>query len=268
MITILKEWQEFYRSSLVYLVVGFIILSSAFVLLQFNSIDVSVSYRTGLVPVFQTSVYFLPLLSMIYGALSMSFEKNRRTLPILLARGTSLTLFVQKKFLSLYVVFLPTVVISYFIAMVPAKMVFGNIVVKELIIFLLAIIFLTTIFLSIGIMLGAWVSQKLSLIGGVVGVWLAVVYLYDLLLMYVLPMVSMDQVLGFSLLYFLSPVNAVQYFLFTQLNIYQLSDLSALYEQITFQSPWMVLIINAVLWLGISIWTTILALRRKGISHD
>jgi ABC-type transport system involved in multi-copper enzyme maturation permease subunit len=268
MMTIMKEWQEFYRSSLIYLVVGLVILSSAIVLFQFSGMDISVSYRTGLVPVFQTSIYFLPLLSMIYGALSMSFEKNRRTLPMILARGTSLTQFVMRKYLSLFAVFLPTILISYFIAMVPARMVFGSIAAGELMIFLLAIIFLTAIFLSIGIMLGAWVNQKLSLIGGVIGVWLAIIYLFDLLLMYILPMISMDQILGFSILYFLSPVNAVQYFLLTQLNIYQLSDLSALYGQITFQSPWLVVIINTLLWIGVSVWVTIQALKRKGISHD
>lgn len=263
-----KEWMEFLRSSLVYLVVGAIILTSAFVLFQFSSMDVPVSFRTALVPVFQTSLYFLPLLALAYGALSMSLEKTQRTLLIQLARGISVNRFVRNKYLSLYAVFLPVVGISYFIGMIPARMVLGSISVTELGIFLIAVLLLSSVFLALGILLGALVSGTLRLVGGVIGIWLVLIYVYDLVFMYLLPMVSMDHVLLFSIFYFLSPVNAVQYFLLTQLNIYQLSDLSALYEQVTFQSPWLVLILNMVIWIGALFFGTIHALKRKGISHD
>lgn len=198
----------------------------------------------------------------------MSLEKTQRTLLMQLARGVSVNTFVRKKFLSLYAVFLPAVGMSYFIAMIPARIVFGTVSAVELGIFLLAILLLSAVFLAFGIMLGAFVSGTIRLIGGVIGIWLVLIYLFDLLLMYILPSVSMDSVLLFSIVYFLSPVNAVQYFLLTQLNIYQLSDLSALYEQVTFQSPWLVVMINTVFWIAALYFGTIQALKRKGISHD
>lgn len=268
MVTIRKEWKEFYRSSLLFLVLGLIIFSSAFIFFQFKGMPVAVSFRSGLVPVFQTSLYFLPLLSLAYGALSLNDEKGNRTLPILLARGMTIEQFVWKKFISLFAVFLPIVAGGYFLAMIPARFVFDKIAVSELIIFLLAMLMLSMVFLSLGMLLGAWVNQRLRLVGGVIGIWLVLIYLVDLLLMYLLPMVSMDYVFGFSLLYFLSPVNAIQYFLLTQLNIYQLSDLSAYYEQITFQMPWLVVILNVLFWTVISIWGVIKGLRKKGMSLD
>lgn len=268
MMTIGKEWKEFYRSSLVYLVAGLIIFSSAFVIFQFSGMDIAVSFRSGLVPVFQTSLYFLPLLALAYGALSMSNEKAERTLPILLARGISVEQFVIKKFIAIFAVFLPVVLGSYFLAMIPARLVFGSLALADLLSFLFAVSLLSIIFLSFGMLLGAWVNQKLRLIGGVIVIWLVLIYLFDLLLMYLLPMISMNQVLGFSLLYFLSPINAVQYFLLTGLNIYQLSDLSVFYEQVTFQSPWLVVLVNLIFWTGISVWGSIQGLRKKGMSHD
>lgn len=268
MATIRKEWKEFYRTSLIYLVVGLIILTSTFVLLQFTGMDVNVSFRSGLVPVFQTSLYFLPLIALAYGALAMANEKTDRTLPILLARGISVKRFVLKKFASLFAVFLPVVVGSYFLAMIPARFIFCRLVVSDLLYFLLSVLILSTVFLALGMLIGAWINQKLRLIGAVIGVWLILLCLFDLVLMYVMPHVSISQVFVFSLVYFLSPINAVQYFLLSLLNIFQLSDLSAYYKQLTFQMPGLVVLSNLVFWVSVSVWGSILGLRKKGMSRD
>lgn len=264
----LKEWKEFYRSSLFLMVILFVVLSSWFVLYQFRGVDVPVSFRTGLIPLFQTSVYFLPLLTMLYGAFSMVQEQNQRTLIMLTARGMTIPQFVLQKCLSLLAVFLPTIIFAYFISMFPAKIVFGTFSLPEFIYFLFAIVIICSIFLVLGVFLGALIQKKFKLIGATIGVWLALIYLFDLVLMYWLSAVSIDQVLLFSIIYFLSPINAVQYFLFVKLNVYQLSNLSVIYEQFTFQSPGIVLLGNMALWLGISFFASIYVLKRKGVSHD
>ncbi|MFD1040501.1 ABC transporter permease [Virgibacillus byunsanensis] len=265
---ILKEWKEFYRSSLLVMTFGLVVLFAWFILFQYRGMDVPVSFRTGLVPIFQTSLYFLPLLATVYGAFSMVLEKSQRTLPILLARGMTIQQFVLQKFLALFSAFLPTIATAYLVAMIPAKLVFGSISIKEFALFIFSIILLTAVFIAIGILLGAMINQKLTLIGAIIGIWLALIYLFDLFLMYWLPSVSMNDIAGFSIIYFLSPVHAVQYFLFVELNVYKLSDLSVIYEQFTFQSTWLVLISNVLFWIGIAICGSIYVLKRKGVSHD
>ncbi|QHS24169.1 ABC transporter permease [Virgibacillus sp. MSP4-1] len=268
MIMLSKEWKEIHRSSLLYIIIALVVLSTWFVFYQFHGLEQQISFRTGLIPVFQTSSYFLPLLAMVYGAISMALEKNQRTFLILVARGTTIQSFVYKKWITLISVFIPSIAVSYFIAMIPGKIVFGTVGFQAFSSFLLAVIILSTIFLSIGIALGSLIDQKLQLIGAVIGIWIILIYLFDLVLMYWLSSVSLDNVMMFSVLYFLSPVNAIRYFLFTQLNVYQLSDMSVVYEQFTFQMPWLVLTVNFLLWIGLILPISIYALKRKGISHD
>lgn len=268
LVMIAKEWKEFYRSSLLVITAALIVVSAWFVLFQYGTMEVPVAFRTGIVSVFQTSVYFLPLIATVYGAFSMVMEKNRRTLPIVLARGMTVQQFVLRKFISIFAIFLPTIIIAYIIAMIPAKAVFGSLTVKEFAVFLFSIMVLAAVFMAIGILLGSVISEKITLIGLIIGTWLTFVYLMDLVLMYWLPSVAMNDVLAFSIVYFLSPIHAVQYFLFAQLDVYRLSDLSALYEQFTFQSPWLVLIFNAILWIGLAIGISIYLLKRKDVSHD
>ncbi|WP_163969555.1 ABC transporter permease [Oceanobacillus halotolerans] len=268
MVQIIKEWKELYRSSLLLLTAGLVVLTAWFVLFQYNEMNVPVTFRTGLIPIFQTSIYFLPLLATFYGAFSMALEKNQGTLPILVARGLPIQKFVLKKFLALISVFIPTITLAYLIAMIPAKMVFNGLNIQEFAVFLLSMIILATIFIAIGVLLGSVIHQKLTLIGFIVGLWLGLIYLFDLILMYWVPSVSLDGVLGFSIVYFLSPIHAVQYFLFVQLNVYQLSNLSVIYEQFTFQNPWVVLLSNTVIWIGAAMIGSIVGLKRKGVFHD
>ncbi len=268
LVMIVKEWREYHRSSLLLMTVGLVVLSAWFVVFQYHGMNVSVSFRTGLVPIFQTSLYFLPLLAIFYGAFSMALEKSQRTLPILLARGMTVPQFVLRKFVSLFSVFLPTITLAYLIAMIPAKMVFENFDIREFAVFLFSVLLLSAIFITIGILLGTIINQKVTLVGYIIGVWLVLIYLADLLLMYWLPSVAMNEVFMFSVIYFLSPVHAVQYFLFVQLHIYQLSDLSAVYEQFIFESPWLILLGNTVLWIGMSMCISIYILKRKGVTHD
>lgn len=268
MVMISKEWKELYRSAIFLMIIILIFLSTSFVLYQFRGMDMEVSFRTGLVPVFQSSIYFLPLLATVYGAFSVLLEKNQRTLIMFTARGKKLSEFIPGKLIALFAVFLPTILVAYTIALLPAKMVFGELVLYDFMIFLLSIIILSAIFLAIGVLLGAGIDQKLKLMGAAIGIWLGLIYLFDLLLMYWLPSISLNDVLFFSIIYFLSPINAVRYFLFVKLNVYQLSDLSVVYEHFTFQSPWLILIANAVLWIGICIIASIYVLKRKGVSHD
>ena len=268
MVMISKEWKELYRSAIFLMIIILIFLSTRFVLYQFRGMETHVSFRTGLVPGFQSSIYFLPLLALIYGAFSILLEKDQRTLIMFAARGKKLSEFVLGKVIALYAVFLPTVLVAYTLALLPAKMVFGELILYDFSIFLLSILILSAIFLAIGVFLGAGIHQKLKLMGTAIGIWLALIYLFDLLLMYWLPSVTLNDVLFFSIIYFLSPINAVSYFLFVKLSVYQLSDLSVVYEHFTFQSPWLVFIGNAILWIGISIFASIYVLKRKGVSHD
>lgn len=268
MFMIQKEWKEFYRSSLCLITMGLIILSAWFVFFQFKGMGTAISFRSGLISVFQVSLYFLPLIALIYGAFSMNIEKNQQTLSILMVRGMSISKFVWTKFYSIFSVFLPTILFAYFLAMIPAKFVFGSIAMKEFSFFVLSMVLLSMIFVSIGLFIGAWFNEKVKVIGASLVVWLGLIYLFDLILMYWLPYVSLNNVLAFSLVYFLSPVHTIQYFLSVQLSIYELSNMSAMYEQVTFQSPWLVLIVNFVLWIGITIAGSMAVLQRKGASHD
>ncbi|RYG73682.1 hypothetical protein EU245_05090 [Lentibacillus lipolyticus] len=268
MIMIAKEWKEFYRSALFIITAGMIIISSWFVLFPYGGMDIPVAFRTGIVSVFQVSVYLLPLLATVYGAFAMAEEKNQRTLPMLLARGMTIHQFVLRKYLSLVTIFAPAILAAYVIAMIPAKSVFTDFPLQEFVLFAVSTIFLAVIFIAIGMLLGSVIGQKLTLVGFIIGTWLAFIYFIDLLLMYWLPNIAMKDVLGFSIIYFLSPLHAVQYFLFTKLDVYEFSDTSVLYDHFTFQSPWLVLIGNMVIWVAGAIGLSILVLKRKGVSHD
>src|SRR5690625_7171046 len=71
--------------------------------------------------------------------------------------------------------------------------------------------------------------------------WFFVVFLIDLIFLYVLPMITFDNLRIFSWIYFLDPMHTLRLYLEVQLGMFSMSHMSRLMEKFVFMDAWIFL---------------------------
>jgi hypothetical protein len=95
-------------------------------------------------------------------------------------------------------------------------------------------------------------------------VWFYFFFMHDFILLSVLPNVTADNVVWFSLAYFLNPLEAVRIFLETGMGVYSFGHMSRLLQAFMWTKPAYFLFGNLAFWLIVSYVTAIFFHRKEG----
>src|SRR5690625_7806311 len=97
--------------------------------------------------------------------------------------------------------------------------------------------------------------------------WFFVVFLIDLIFLYVLPAITFDNLRIFSWIYFLDPMHTLRLYLEVQLGMFSMSHMSRLMEQFVFMDACIFLLINALGCPLVFFRLSLFFVQRDG-SHD
>jgi ABC-type transport system involved in multi-copper enzyme maturation permease subunit len=243
-----KEFKEIWRNKFLVMISGIICLSALFIFLQIKSLHFELTIVSFLLPLFKINIYFIPIIAMIAGAFSVHQDIANKTLDILLSRFVTPFQYILQKTLSINLVISALFVLIYFIIYVIIS-IFIETNWLSFFYFLISIIILGNIFIQIGCYLGSLFHERMKLISAVFGVWFSLIFLYDLILIYLIPVIDGENILFFTASYFLSPIKTVDYFLMIKLGIYNSYDIHAILNLLSFQHPFTILLIVSLLWL-------------------
>ena len=110
-----KEWKENIRGKGLWLAIGTIILVSVLLLVRSTSLSYDQGLYILLINLFDTLIYFIPILYLFMGAFSIFQEKEQKTLVMLLTKQESYWTFLAKKSFGMHLVFLtPVIILSLF----------------------------------------------------------------------------------------------------------------------------------------------------------
>ncbi|OUM88503.1 MAG: hypothetical protein BAA01_05210 [Bacillus thermozeamaize] len=261
---LLKDWKEVYRSHLYWIGSGMIAFVSLLILWQVTHLQGDIRFSAALMPLFRINLYFVPFMALIVSSMLVLQEKSQRTLFVLLSSHFSPLRFLLEKSISIHLILFSMILSSYFLVLLISRL-FLQADFLPFLAFLLSILALSAVFAQIGICVGVAMNHKMAAFAVCLLIWAGFLYVYDLVLIYVIPGIGTDELFFFSLFYFFSPVHAIEYFLSVQLGFYPLDRNSAIFNQVLFRSPRLVLAANFLFWAGVSIIISHLVLKRKGI---
>ncbi|WP_458413179.1 hypothetical protein ACNQFZ_20740 [Schinkia sp. CFF1] len=263
---VLKEWKEMYRSRIIFSAVVLILAISLLIIRQMIGYNSEITFSQMAVPLFQANLYFIPLLSMIIASFSIQHEQLQKTLPILLSRYLLPNLFFVKKSIALHLITSSTIIISYFFVLFFSKF-FMYVSIGDFFYFVLSMLFISIIYVQIGCFLGSITENRIQLLSYILIIWFFSLFVYDLILMYYVPSIQSSNVLLFSIFYFLSPINSVRYFLNVKLGIFDLESFPAIFDQFTFHSPSIILLLNLTLFIGVFFGAGFRAIKKGAIKE-
>ncbi len=263
---VLKEWKEMYRSRIIFSSVALIFAISLLIIRQMMGYNSEITFSQMSVPLFQENLYFIPLLSMIIASFSIQHEQLQKTLPILLTRYLSPNLFFIKKSIALHLITSSTLIISYFFVLFFSKF-FMHVSIGNFTYFILSMLFISIIYVQIGCFLGSITENRIQLLSYILIIWFFSLFVYDLVLMYYVPTIQSSDVLLFSIFYFLSPINTIRYFLYVKLGIFDLDSFPAFFNEFTFQTPSLILLLNLILFVGAFFGAGLRAIKKGGIKE-
>lgn len=243
-----KEWIEQSRGKGIWLSLSVVILLSLFILLQSHSFPSELGFQVFLTSLYHMSVYLLPLLSLFIASYAVMQEKEQKNLLILLTKKESYRKFFLKKSLAVQSVTLSIFTGWYFFFAIPIKFFLGFDL-KSFLAFLLTTSVLLIIFNQIGLLLGSVCSTRLQLVGANIFTWFLLIFLIDLVFLYFLPSVNDQNIMVFSLFYFLDPLHALPFYLETTLGLFSLDHLSRLMDRMVWMSPGSFVGLNLIIWL-------------------
>lgn len=243
-----KEWIEQSRGKGIWLSLSVVILLSVFILLQSRSFPSELGFQVFLLSLYHMNVYLLPLLCLFIGSYAVMQEKDQKTLLILLTKKESYRKFFLKKSLAVQSVTLSIFIGWYFFFAIPAKFLLGFDL-QSFLAFLLSISVLFMIFNQIGLLLGSICSTRMQLVGANIFSWFLLIFLIDLVFLYFLPSVNDQNIVVFSIFYFLDPLHTLPFYLETTLGLFSLDHLSRMMERMVWMSPIGFVGLNLVIWL-------------------
>ncbi|WML46309.1 ABC transporter permease subunit [Neobacillus sp. PS3-40] len=258
-----KEWKENIRGKGLWLSLSIIVLISISILVRSSVLSFDKGFYVLLINLFDTVIYFIPILCLFIGAFSIFQEKEQKTLIMLLTKKESYASFLFKKSLGLYTVVLLPILIWFFIYLLPLKFYF-QIDAKGYFIFVLAIICLALLFLQMGAAIGSFSRSRMQIIGYTIFVWFYFFFLHDFILLSYLPNVTYENVKGFSIGFFLNPLEAVRMYLETGMGVYSFGHMSRLLEAFMWTKPGIFLFGNLFFWLLASFLVAIVFHRKEG----
>ncbi|UCZ54051.1 copper ABC transporter permease [Bacillus shivajii] len=261
-----KEWMEQIRGKGLWLSMGMVIVMSLFIFIETMNTPIQYSFQALLISLHEMHVYLLPLLCLFVASFTIMQEKELKTLMMIVTKKESYRTFLLKKSIAINSIVLTLFLGWYIILAVPMRMFLGFDV-GAFLAFLLTVTAFILIFNQIGLFIGTICTNRMQVVGATVFVWFSFVFLFDLILLYQLPMVTHGNVFYFSLLFFLQPLNALRLYLETSVGVFSLEYMSYLMDQLIWLSPttflWLNVTIFLVVFYGVAVWS-----KRKGLRYD
>lgn len=258
-----KEWKENIRGKGLWLSLGIIVVISVSILFRSSVLSFDKGFYVLLINLFDTIIYFIPILCLFTGAFSIFQEKEQKTLIMLLTKRDHYGSFLGKKSLALYTVVLLPLLAWFFIYFAFLRLI-TPIDAGSCAVFITAVLVLALIFLQMGTAIGSFSRSRMQLVGCAVFTWFYFFFLHDFLLLSYLPNVSYENVKLFSVFYFLNPLEAVRMFLETGMGVYSFGHMSRLLESFMWTKPAYFLIGCLVFWLAVSFITGGVLNRKEG----
>ncbi|MDM5329626.1 ABC transporter permease subunit [Neobacillus sp. CF12] len=258
-----KEWKENIRGKGLWLALSIIVLISVSILFRSTALSFDKGFYVLLINLFDTIIYFIPILCLFIGAFSIFQEKEQKTLIMLLTKKDNYASFLLRKSLGLYTVVLVPVLVWFSIYLLLLKFNF-ELDIKAYFIFILAIVVMSLLFLQMGAAIGSFSTSRMQIIGYTIFVWFYFFFLHDFILLSFLPAVTHENVKLFSVGYFLNPLQSVRMFLETGMGVYSMGHMSRLLQAFMWTKPAFFLLGNLLFWLITSISAGIVFHRKEG----
>ncbi|WP_176167250.1 ABC transporter permease [Mesobacillus jeotgali] len=263
MFFIWKEWKENIRGKGLWLAIGTVMLVSVLLLVRSSALSYDQGFYILLINLFDTLIYFIPILSLFIGAFSIFQEKEQKTLVMLLTRQESYMTFLLKKSAGLHAVLLAPLFGWFFIFFIPLK-VFFKTEVGTYFVFILSVSVLMMIFTQIGALIGSISRSRMQIAAIAVITWFYFFFLHDFALLSMIQDVSHENVKLFSIAYFLNPIQAVRLYLETGLGIYSFGHMSHLLKSFMWLQPGVFLGACLLFWMAASFTCSVLLHRKEG----
>lgn len=257
-----KEWLELSRSKAFWLLFLPVAAASLSVLASVKSLPAEHGLPVFLQMMFEMNVYIVPLLCLFFASFSVMQEKEQRTMVMIVAKSRSPLSFLWRKSAAIQLLTMAVLIVWYFILIVPVKFWFVFHV-PPFLHFLLATMALVFMFNQLGILLGLLCKTKIQLISANLAVLFVFLYLYDFVLLYILPSVTYDNVRLFSFVYFLQPLHALRFYLETALGVFSLDYLSRTMKKFFSFPPELFVLLNIAVW-GVGALAASIGWSRKG----
>lgn len=264
MVYIWKEWKENIRGKGLWLALSIIVLLSITMMFQSSALSVDQGFYFLLLHLFDTFIYFIPVLSLFLGAFSIFQEKEQKTLIMLLTKRESYSSFLWKKSISLWIVLLVPIIVWFFIYLVPLKfMLFLDF--KSYLYFLTALGTMIIIFLQLGALIGSISRSRMQIVGLTIFIWFYFFFLHDFIMLSFLEKVTYENVKLFSIFYFLNPFQAGRVFLESGIGVLSVGHMSKLLQTFLWTKPAIFLAGNLVFWTVVSYLLAVLFHRKEGV---
>ena len=261
-----KEWLEQVRSKGLWFGLAMLMLTSLFLIAEARSFPADLGFEVLLLSLFDMNLYLIPLFTMFLASFSIYQEKELKTDMILLTKKESAMSFLFRKSIAIQFSLLAAFVGAYFI-LAFFMIGFLSFHIMSFVHFIIGLIVFVIIFNQIGIFLGTISKTKMQLISINILTWFFVVFLIDLIFLYVLPVINFDNLRLFSWIYFLDPMHTVRFYLEVNLGMFSMSHMSRLMEKFVFMDAWIFLLINVVAWPLIFFGLALL-FKKRGGRHD
>lgn len=261
-----KEWLEQVRSKGLWLGLAMLMFTSLFLIAEARSFPEDLGFEALLLSLFDLNIYLIPLFAMFLSSFSIFQEKELKTNMILLTKKESTTSFLFRKSVAIQFSILAAFLGAYFI-LAFFMIGFLSFHISSFIHFIIGLIVFLIIFNQVGIFLGSISKTKMQLIGVNIFAWFFVVFLSDLVFLYVLPAITFDNLRIFSWIYFLDPVHTLRFYLEVEFGMFSMAHMSRLMEKFVFMDAWIFMLINVIIWplffFGLSV-----LFKKRGGSHD
>ncbi|MED1469134.1 ABC transporter permease [Bacillus salipaludis] len=258
-----KEWKENIRGKGLWLALSIIVLISISILFRSTALSYDNGFYVLIINLFDTIIYFIPILCLFIGAFSIFQEKEQKTLIMLLTKKEHYASFLMKKSLGIYGVVLAPLLVWFFIYLLLLKFNF-QLDFKGYFIFILAIICMALVFLQLGAAIGSFSRSRMQIIGYTIFIWFYFFFLHDFILLSFLPDVTHENVKLFSAVYFLNPLQAIRMFIETGTGVYSFGHMSRLLQAFMWTKPGFFLFGNLIFWLALSSLAAVIFHRKEG----
>ncbi|UOB20394.1 ABC transporter permease subunit [Macrococcus armenti] len=262
----IKEFIESYRSKGLWLMMFVLFITSIFILSASKSYPADLGFATFLLNLFDMNMMILPIFAILISALSVFNEKESKSLAMILTKKDSMISFLFKKSLAIQSVMNISYIGLAVIILVLAKLIIV-IDFKASLVFLMSVLTLLLICNQIGIFVGMFSKTKLELMAYAIIIWFVLVFLLDLIFLYIIPFVTYDNAKIFGIFYFLDPMHTIRIFLEHLLGLLSTSNLSALMSDVIKLNPVIYMALTVFLWPLVIFGITVLVSSR-GEAND
>ncbi|MCG5102158.1 ABC transporter permease subunit [Oceanobacillus alkalisoli] len=241
-------------------------LTSLFLISEARFFPSELGFQALLLSIYDMNIYLIPLFALFLASFSIYQEKELKTNMILLTKKESYFSFLWNKTIAIQLVIISTFFIAYLILAIFMK-VFVGFEFYSFLVFILVLGILLLIFNQIGIFLGSIARSKMQLVSANILIWFFLIFLLGLVFLYVLPAVDYHNVTLFAWFYFLDPLHTLRFLLEVELGLFSLINLSHLVRDFVMMSPWLLLLMNLLIWPGLFFLFALFS-RRIGDRHD